>query len=135
MSGGIGRLALMSVFFAAAPLGLAEADGISDNDIRIGVLNDMSGLYSHLSGEGSAVAAQMAIDECEAQFNPDFSIALYRADHQNKPEIASTRALTWFDVDKVDMITDIPTSSTALAVLKIAEEKTSSSLSPAQRRR
>lgn len=113
----------MGVFFAAAPLGLAEADGISDHEIRIGVLNDMSGLYSDLSGEGSAVAAQMAIDEFEAQFNPDFSIALCRADHQNKPEIASTRARTWFDVDKVDMITDIPTSSAALTVLRIAEEK------------
>ena len=123
MSGRIGRLTLMSVFFAAAPLGLAEADGISDNEIRIGVLNDISGLYSDLSGEGSAVAAQMAIDEFEAQFNPDFSIALYRADHQNKPEIASTHARTWFDVDNVDMITDIPTSSAALTVLRIAEEK------------
>lgn len=116
----MGHLDLLSAaVFAGAP----AAAQLSDNEVRIGVLSDMSGVFADASGPGSVLAAQMAIDEFRAEAKPDFAISLVKADHQNKPDIASTIARGWYDVDKVDMIADIPTSSAALAVLKIAREK------------
>ncbi len=105
---------------AAAPAGAAK---ISDGVVKIGILTDLSGLYSDLSGTGSVLAARMAIDDFLAREKPGFKIELVSADHQNKGDVASNKAREWFERDNVDMIGDLVTTSTALAVMPIAKEK------------
>ena len=105
----------------ALSAGFAHAQ-ISDGVIRIGVLNDQSGTYADLAGPGSVVAARMAVDDFGAA-KKGMKVEVVVADHQNKPEVGSSIARQWFDVDKVDMIVDVPTSSVALAVNQIAKEK------------
>jgi branched-chain amino acid transport system substrate-binding protein len=90
--------------------------------IKIGVLNDQSGLYADLSGAGSVWAARKAIDDFGAA-NKGMEVEVVSADHQNKPDVGSSIARQWLDVDKVDVIVDVPTSSVALAVNQIAREK------------
>lgn len=102
-----------------APAAAAE---ISDGVIKIGILNDLSGVYSDFTGRGSAIAAQIAIDEMGGKV-AGAPVELIAADHQNKPDIAANLAREWFDQGKVDMIADFPTSSTALAVMEIAKQK------------
>lgn len=102
-----------------APAAAAE---ISDGVIKIGILNDLSGVYSDFTGRGSAIAAQIAIDEMGGKV-AGTPVELIAADHQNKPDIAANLAREWFDQGKVDMIADFPTSSTALAVMEIAKQK------------
>jgi branched-chain amino acid transport system substrate-binding protein len=104
---------------AAAP----AAAKISDGVVKLGVLTDLSGLYSDLSGTGSVLAARMAIDDFQAREKPAFKIELVSADHQNKGDVASNKAREWFERDNVDMIGDLVTTSTALAVMPIAKEK------------
>src|SRR4029077_14855634 len=109
--------------FAAAPLALAAslAHGqISDGVVKIGVLSDMSSLYSDIGGAGSVVAARMAIADFPTK---GLKVELLSADHLNKPDVGSKIAREWYDVDKVDVIVDVPTSSVALAVSQIAREK------------
>ena len=96
---------------------------ISDGVVKIGVLTDLSGAYSDLAGSGSVLAAQMAIDDFNASAKPGFRIELVSADHQNKGDIAANKAREWIDTQKVDVIADLVTTSTALAVMKIAKEK------------
>lgn len=96
---------------------------LSDNEVRIGVLTDMSGIFSDLSGPGSVLAAELAIEDFKKSTKTTFPIKLVFADHQNKADVASTRARQWFDADGVDMIADVPSSAAALAVLNIAKEK------------
>ncbi|GJE58368.1 ABC transporter substrate-binding protein [Methylobacterium trifolii] len=98
------------------------ADKVSDGVVKIGILNDLSGIYSDFTGRGSAVAAQIAIDEMGGKVL-GAPVELVAADHQNKPDIAANLAREWFDQGKVDMIADFPTSSTALAVMEIAKQK------------
>ncbi|MDE2258764.1 MAG: ABC transporter substrate-binding protein [Betaproteobacteria bacterium] len=106
----------------AMACGTAQAE-ISDNVVRIGVLTDMSGAYSDLAGPGAIVAANMAVEDFVAKQKPSFKIELVSADHQNKGDIASNKAREWFDRDRVDVVTELVTSSTALAVMKVAKEK------------
>ncbi|WP_116654036.1 ABC transporter substrate-binding protein [Pelagibacterium sediminicola] len=91
-------------------------------DVKIGVLNDRSGVYADLSGEGSVIAAQMAIEDFGAA-EKGINVEIVSADHQNKPDVASTIARQWYDQDGVDAIFDVPTSSAALAVHEITREK------------
>ncbi|WP_297112146.1 ABC transporter substrate-binding protein [uncultured Devosia sp.] len=91
-------------------------------DIKLGVLNDRSGIYADLSGEGSVVAARMAIEDFEAAAK-GINVEVISADHQNKPDVASTIARQWYDEEGVDVIVDVPTSSAALAVNEITREK------------
>ena len=100
----------------------ALADGISDNVVKIGVLTDMSGQFSHESGEGAVTAVRMAIEDFGGKVLGK-PIELVVADHQNKPDIASGIARKWFDVDKVDMIANLINSSIALSVSQLAKEK------------
>lgn len=95
---------------------------ISDGVIKIGVMNDQSGTYADLAGPGSVVAARMAVEDFGAA-KKGMKVEIVVADHQNKPEVGSGIARQWFDVDKVDAIMDVPTSSVALAVNQIAREK------------
>lgn len=91
-------------------------------DVKLGVLNDRSGIYADLSGEGSVVAARMAIEDFDAA-SKGINVEVISADHQNKPDVASTIARQWYDEEGVDVIVDVPTSSAALAVSEITREK------------
>lgn len=116
------RIALAVATALSLSAGLAQAQ-ISDNMVRIGVLTDMSGAYSDLAGSGSVLATTMAVEDFKAQAKPSFAIEVVSADHQNKGDISSNKAREWFDRDKVDVVTDLVTTSTALAVMKVAKEK------------
>lgn len=122
----IKKTVMATAFASISVLGFAgpaSAQAISDGAVKIGVLTDLSGGYSDLSGSGSVLAAQMAIDDFKSTYSPKFAINLLSADHQNKPEVASAKARAWFDQEHVDMIADLPASSSALAVVKLAKEK------------
>jgi len=102
--------------------GAAAQAQITDNVVRIGVLNDQSGLYAGLSGPGSVWAARQAVKD----FAPEkygLKVEVVAADHQNKPDVGASVARRWFDVDKVDAIVDVPTSSVILAVNEVVKEK------------
>lgn len=108
----------------AAILGTAgTANGqVSDGVIKIGVMNDMSSLYSDIAGPGSVIAARMAIEDFGAA-KKGMKVEVLSADHQNKPDVGSQLANQWYDVDKVDAIFDVPTSSVALAISEITRKK------------
>src|SRR5262247_320550 len=108
--------------FAAALGGASAQAQYTDGVIKIGVLNDMSGTYSDLSGHGSVVAARMAVEDFSAA-RKGMKVEIIGADHQNKPDVGSNVVRTWLDVDKVDVIVDVPTSSVALAVNEIVRDK------------
>jgi branched-chain amino acid transport system substrate-binding protein len=95
---------------------------MSGDVVKIGVLNDMSGLYADIGGPGSVEAARMAIADFGGTVNGK-KIELLSSDHQNKPDVGSAIANRWFDNDGVDAIVDVPTSSVALAVQEIARNK------------
>jgi branched-chain amino acid transport system substrate-binding protein len=124
MKTGFSRMALVAAMLAAGCAGAAaQAPGISDGAVRIGVLTDMTGVFSDLGGQGSVTAAQMAIDDFVAQAKPSFKVELLSADHQNKPDIATGIARQWYDTEGVDLITDVINSGVALAVSNVAETK------------
>src|ERR1044071_6373870 len=114
---------LKRAFVAAlAALLLTSAAGwaeIAKDTIRIGVLTDMSSLYADLSGAGAVEAAKMAVADAGGTLNGK-KIEVVSADHQNKPDVATSIARKWFDQDGVDMIVDLTTSSVALAVQEVA---------------
>ncbi len=107
---------------AATLMASAASADVTDGVVKIGVLTDMSGTYSDLSGAGSAWAAKKAAEDY-AKINPNLKVEIVSADHQNKADISANTARQWYDVDKVDVIVDLVTSSTALAVNQIAKEK------------
>ena len=102
------------------PLGAAAE--MTDNVIKIGVLNDMSGLYADLGGMGSVEAAKMAAEEFGGKIG-NAKIEIVFADHQNKPDIGSGIATKWYDVEHVDAIVDVPNSGVALAIAKVTADK------------
>jgi branched-chain amino acid transport system substrate-binding protein len=109
---------------AAAKPGAAAR--LSDGKIVIGVINDMSLVYADLSGQNAVKAVQMAIDDFDAKNGKDSlggSIEVIGADHQNKPDLANTKAQEFYDRNAVDVIMDVPTSSAALAIAGVAKEK------------
>ncbi|GJD36285.1 ABC transporter substrate-binding protein [Methylobacterium aerolatum] len=111
---------ILSVGLCTATLaGPASADTIH---VKVGVLNDMSGVYSDVGGKGSVVAAQMAVEDFAA-INKDVVVEVVSADHQNKPDVGAGVARQWYDRDGVDAILDVPTSSVALAVSQVTREK------------
>ena len=107
-------VALLSLTWSPA---FAEMNGA----VRVGVLNDMSSVYSDFQGVGSVVAAQLAVEDFAKRSNR--KIEILSADHQNKTDVGASIARHWFDVDGVDMIIDVPNSAVALAVAEIAREK------------
>jgi branched-chain amino acid transport system substrate-binding protein len=109
---------MAAVAVSALCAGAAEAQV----SVKLGVLNDMSGLYADISGPGSVVAAQMAIDDFKAA-DKGIKAEIVSADHQNKPDNGSSIARKWYDQDGVDMILDVTTSSVALAVSEVTREK------------
>jgi len=95
---------------------------VSDGVVKIGVLNDQSSLYADLAGQGSVVAARMAVEDFGAD-KKGMKVEIISADHQNKPDVGSAIARQWYDVDKVDVIVDVPNSGVALAVNQITRDK------------
>jgi branched-chain amino acid transport system substrate-binding protein len=91
-------------------------------NVKIGVLTDMSSLYADNSGMGSVIAAQMAVADF-AKDHPNIKAEVVSADHQNKPDVGTNIANQWIDVDKVDLIADVPNSGVALAIAQVARDK------------
>ncbi|HOA96052.1 MAG TPA: ABC transporter substrate-binding protein [Quisquiliibacterium sp.] len=116
------KLLSLAITASLAAFGAGAQAQVSDGVIRIGVLNDMSGLYADLSGPGSVAAAKMAVEDFGAAAK-GMKVEIVSADHQNKPDVGSNVARQWFDNDKVDVIVDVPTSSVALAVSEVAKQK------------
>lgn len=110
--------------FAAGAMAQAKAPAkVSGDMVKVGVLSDMSGLYSDLGGQGSVIAAQMAVDDFKAQAKPAYKIEVVSADHQNKADVGSNKVREWYDTQGVDMVTDVLNSAVALAVSKVTAEK------------
>jgi branched-chain amino acid transport system substrate-binding protein len=119
------RAKSIGLWAAAAALALGAGTAraqISDDVVKIGVLNDMSGLYADLAGPGSVLAAEMAVKDFGGTVQGK-KIEIVSGDHQNKPDVGASLARQWYDEGKVDMIIDVPTSSVALAVQQVAKEK------------
>jgi branched-chain amino acid transport system substrate-binding protein len=102
---------------ASASFALAQ-----DKTVKIGALSDQSGLYADLGGPGSTLAAQMAAEDSGLTAK-GWKIDVISGDHQNKPDIGTSIARQWFDVDKVDVVVDVPNSGVALAVNNVIKEK------------
>jgi branched-chain amino acid transport system substrate-binding protein len=111
----LGLAALTAILLSGA----ANAQQIT---VKIGVLSDMSSLYADIGGPGSVAAAKLAIEEF-TKANPTVKVEMVSGDHQNKPDVGSNIANQWLDVDKVDMIVDVPNSGVALAVSQITTTK------------
>ena len=109
----------LAAFAAVLACGAASAQQVN---VKIGVLSDMSSLYADIGGPGSVAAAKMAIADFTKD-NPNVKVEMIAGDHQNKPDIGSQIANQWYDVDKVDMIIDVPNSGVALAVSQVANQK------------
>ncbi len=106
----------------ALALGMSAGAFAMDKNVKIGVLSDQSGLYADIGGPGSVLAAQMAVED-SGLTKKGWKIEVLAGDHQNKPDIGVNVARQWIDVDKVDVISDVPTSSVALAVNNLVKEK------------
>ncbi|MEA2933382.1 MAG: branched-chain amino acid transport system substrate-binding protein [Variibacter sp.] len=105
---------------AAAAFAFPAAAQVSDDVVRIGILNDQSGVYADFGGKWSVEAAKMAVEDFGGKVL-DKPVEVVTADHQNKPDIATGVARRWYDVDKVDAIMELTTSSVALAVQEVSK--------------
>jgi len=114
-------LVLTGLLVFGASSAIAQSK-ISGDVVKIGVLTDLSGLYSDLSGQGSVIAAQMAVDEMGGKVAGK-PVQVISADHQNKADVGANKAREWYDREGVDMIVDVVNSGVALAVTKVAAEK------------
>ncbi|RJG00268.1 ABC transporter substrate-binding protein [Noviherbaspirillum sedimenti] len=114
--------ALCAALGALAMQTAGAAEAISDGVVKVGVMTDMSGPYSALAGQGSVLAARMAIEDIGGKLLGK-PVELIYTDHLNKPDVAASKAREWFDSDKVDMIADLVTSSVGLAVQQVAKDK------------
>jgi branched-chain amino acid transport system substrate-binding protein len=112
------QMLLSGAAFALAPR-LAAAEAVKP--LKIGVMNDMSSVYSDYQGIGSVVSARLAVDDYSAQLGVPVEIIF--ADHQNKPDIGAGIARDWFDNQGVDVVMDLPNSAVALAVIGVADQK------------
>lgn len=101
---------------------LASGTAMAQTSVTIGVMADMSSVYSDIGGKGSVEAVRMAIEDFKAE-EKGLKVNIVSADPQNKPDIAATLARKWYDVDGVDMVIDLPTSAVSMAVGQIAQEK------------
>jgi branched-chain amino acid transport system substrate-binding protein len=108
----------LSLLAGLAPAALAQGQ----KPVRIGVLNDLSGVYADYQGEGSIIAARMAVEDFGGKV-AGRPVEVVFADHQNKTDVGASIARRWFDVDGVDMIVDVPNSAIALAINGLAREK------------
>jgi branched-chain amino acid transport system substrate-binding protein len=126
---GVAAASAVVVFAAGCGGGGPQSGGdqkLTGDKIVLGVLNDQSGAYSELSGRNSVTAVEMAVADFKAKYGDKAvtkNITVETADHQNKPDIANTKAAEMYDRKGVDLILDVPTSSAALKVADVAKEK------------
>lgn len=113
---------LRSVLLASALGALTVGGALAQTAVKVGVLGDRSGVYTDISGEGSVVAARLAVEDF-AKIDPSVKVEVVSADHQNKPDVGAAIARQWYDRDGVDAIMDGVTSSVALAVNQVTREK------------
>ena len=111
-----------ALFAAMAALVLTSETASAQISVKLGVMNDRSGVYSDIGGEGSVIAARMAVEDFNAAAK-GITAEVVSADHQNKPDVGAGIARRWYDQDGVDVILDVPTSSVALAINQITREK------------
>jgi branched-chain amino acid transport system substrate-binding protein len=107
---------------AMTALATATLPAAAEVSVKVGVLNDRSGIYTDISGEGSVIAARMAVEDFHAA-EKGIKVEVLSADHQNKPDTGSNIARQWYDQDGVDVILDVPNSAVALAVSRVTREK------------
>ena len=117
------KLSSLVAAVALAFAGGAAQAQISGNVVKIGVMNDMSGVYADIGGPGSVAAAKLAVEDFQKMSKAGLKIEIVSADHQNKPDVGSTVARQWYDTDGVDAIADVPTSSVALAINQVTRDK------------
>ena len=113
---------LRSLAFAAALTASTGMAAFAQTPVKIGILNDQSGVYADFGSKWSLDAAKMAVEDFGGKVL-DRPIEIVTADHQNKPDVATTIARKWYDVDGVDAIMELTTSSVALAVQDLSKEK------------
>lgn len=111
-----------AALLACATFGFATSAYAQDKVVKIGVLNDMSGLYADIGGPNSLAAAKMAVDDSGLKAK-GWTIEVVSGDHQNKPDVGVNISRQWIDADKVDVIADTPNSGVALAVSNLVKEK------------
>ncbi|CCD90073.1 putative ABC transporter, substrate binding protein; possible branched chain amino acid binding protein [Bradyrhizobium sp. ORS 285] len=111
-----------SRWLAFAAVGALMVAAPASAQVKIGILNDQSGVYADYGGKYSVEAAKMAIEDFGGEVLGQ-KVELVTADHQNKPDLASSIARRWYDTEGVDMITELTTSSVALAVQELSAEK------------
>jgi len=116
------KLLYVTAATAALVAGMASAQEVSDGKVKIGILNDQSGAYSTLGGQGSVEAAKMAVEEMGGTVL-GAPVEIVSADHQNKPDVGASIARQWYDTEQVDTIMELTTSSVALAVQALSGEK------------
>jgi len=110
---------------AAGPQGGGDKK-LSNDKVVFGLLNDQSGVYKDLSGPNAAVAIQLAIDDYKAKYGDKAvakTVEIVQADHQNKPDVANSKAQEMYDRQNVDVILDVPNSAAGLAVATQAKAK------------
>ncbi|MBB3445881.1 ABC transporter substrate-binding protein (plasmid) [Sinorhizobium sp. B11] len=115
-------IASVAFLLASSTAVFAQSAAISDGKVKIGILNDQSGVYADFGGKSSVEAAKMAVEDFGGKVL-DMPVEIVDADHQNKPDIASNIARQWYDTEQVDAIMELTTSSVALAVQAVAKEK------------
>src|SRR6201981_2859492 len=114
---------MKSIWMAAIAMsGLLAGASASGQGVNIGILNDQSGVYADYGGKYSVEAAKMAIEDFGGEVLGQ-KVEMVTADHQNKPDLASAIARRWYDAEGVDMITELTTSSVALAVQELSKDK------------
>src|SRR5207302_10503671 len=112
------NLKILIAVLCAAPAGFAQK--MSGDGIKIGLLTDMNGVYSAISGPGALKSAEMAADDF-MKANKDFAgkVSVIAVDHQNKADIATNKANEMFERQEIDLITDNVNSATALAIASV----------------
>ena len=116
------KMGWVALIAGLTSVGVLAQSKVSDDVVKIGVLTDMSGLYSDAGGEGAVVAAKMAIEDAGGKVLGK-PIELISSDHQNKADIAANKAREWYDTQKVDMIAELLNSAVALAVQEVGKQK------------
>ena len=116
------KIGWVTLIAGLASVGVLAQSKVSDDVVKIGVLTDMSGLYSDVGGEGAVVAAKMAIEDAGGKVLGK-PIELISSDHQNKADIAANKAREWYDTQKVDMIAELLNSAVGLAVQEVGKQK------------
>jgi branched-chain amino acid transport system substrate-binding protein len=116
------KTARILIVIAAALASSSAFAQYTDGVIKVGILTDMTSLYSDITGVGSVAAAKLAVEDFGAAAK-GIKVEIVSADHQNRPDVGSSIASAWFDVDKVDVIVDVPNSGVALAVSEVARQK------------